>query len=145
MTDPEIAVSLHISSDLSEARRLQDEIEEALYSSSYSDRDVFAIRLALEEALVNAIKHGNQMDPEKRVAVDYRISVERFEIRIADEGSGFNPEEVPDPTSPENIERPCGRGLLLIRNFMTSVEYLEKGNVVAMCKLRNGETEDEDE
>ena len=103
-----------------------------------SDHDIFSIKLALEEALVNAIKHGNQLDPDKSVRVSYRITPDRFDVKITDEGPGFNPEDVPDPTAPENLERPCGRGLLLIRGFMTSVEYKGKGNVVAMSKVRNG-------
>lgn len=138
MPSSPIAAELVIPSDLAEARRVQEEIEEALTNARYGDRDIFSIKLALEEALVNAIKHGNQMDPDKRVTVSYTVTVDRFDIRIADEGPGFNPVEVPDPTAPENLERPCGRGLLLIRNFMTSVEYIGRGNIVAMSKLKNG-------
>jgi serine/threonine-protein kinase RsbW len=125
-----------IPSDLGEARRVQNEIEEILRACQYTEHDIFAIRLALEEALVNAIKHGNQMDPEKRVRGGYQVTPERFDVRITDEGPGFNPEDVPDPTDPRFIERPCGRGLLLIRGFMTSVEYHGKGNIVTMCKVR---------
>lgn len=137
MTEPPITAEFSFASDLAEARRVQEEIEAALTSVRYGDRDIFSIKLALEEALVNAIKHGNQMDPDKRVSVTYTVSVERFDIRIADEGLGFNPADVPDPTAPENLERPCGRGLLLIRNFMNEVAYHGKGNVVTMWKLRS--------
>lgn len=129
-------VEVTIASELAEARRVQNIIEEALFASAYSEHDVFAIKLALEEALVNAIKHGNQMDPDKRVVVVYRVTPERFDIRITDEGPGFNPEDVPDPTAIENIERPCGRGLLLMRGFMTIVEYHGNGNTVSMAKVR---------
>jgi serine/threonine-protein kinase RsbW len=131
-------VEVTIASDLAEARRIQTLIEEALQASAYSEHDIFSIKLALEEALVNAIKHGNQMDPDKRVFVSYTITTERFDILITDEGPGFNPEEVPDPTAIENIERPCGRGLLLMRGFMTEVQYLGKGNAVSMSKVKNG-------
>ncbi len=134
----QMATELTIPSDLSEARRVQDLIEEALQASAYTEHDIFAIKLALEEALVNAIKHGNQMDPDKRVFVVYHVTPERFDIRITDEGIGFNPEDVPDPTQPENLERCCGRGLLLIRNVITEVSYHGRGNVVTMSKLRNG-------
>lgn len=132
----QMATELTIPSDLSEARRVQDQIEEALQASSYTEHDIFSIKLALEEALVNAIKHGNQMDPDKRVSVVYHITPQRFDVRIADEGAGFNPADVPDPTDPDNLERPCGRGLLLMRGFMTEVEYHGKGNVVSMSKVR---------
>lgn len=133
-----VSTDVTIQSDLSEARLLQNRIEEALQACAYSEHDIFAIKLAVEEALVNAIKHGNQMDPDKRVVVSYQITPERFDVRITDEGPGFNPDDVPDPTDPGNIERPCGRGLLLIRGFMTDVQYHGRGNVVSMSKLRNG-------
>ena len=80
------------------------------------------------------------MDPDKRVFVTYKITPSRFEIRITDEGEGFNPEDVPDPTAIENIERPCGRGLLLMRGFMTEVEYHPPGNSVSMAKVRDAAT-----
>lgn len=132
----QMATELTIPSDLAEARRVQGLIEEALQASAYTEHDIFSIKLALEEALVNAIKHGNQMDPDKRVFVVYNVTAERFDIRITDEGAGFNPADVPDPTDPDNLERPCGRGLLLMRGFMTEVEYHGKGNVVTMAKVR---------
>jgi serine/threonine-protein kinase RsbW len=137
MSATQIAAEVTIASDLAEARRIQNVIEEALQASSYSEHDIFSIKLALEEALVNAIKHGNQMDPDKHVTVSYQVTSDRFDIRITDEGSGFNPEDVPDPTAPENLERPCGRGLLLIRGFMTEVVYHGRGNSVSMSKVRN--------
>jgi serine/threonine-protein kinase RsbW len=137
MTDHPMAVEYTISR-LDDVRQVQADIRDALQASRFGDRDLFSIELALEEALVNAIKHGNQLDPDKRVFVRYEIAGDRFDIRIEDEGPGFNPCDVPDPTAPENLERPCGRGLLLIRNFMTDVQYHGRGNVVTMYKLRNG-------
>jgi serine/threonine-protein kinase RsbW len=131
-------VEVTIASEYAEAQRIQSLIEEALQASAYTEHDIFSIKLALEEALVNAIKHGNQMDPDKRVFVSYAVTTDRFDIRITDEGPGFNPEEVPDPTAIENIERPCGRGLLLMRGFMTEVHYHGKGNTVRMSKIKNG-------
>ena len=133
---PDCSADVTIASDLAEARRIQDVIVESLQACAYSEHDIFSIKLALEEALVNAIKHGNQMDTDKRVHVAYKVTPARFEIRITDEGEGFNPDDVPDPTDPDNIERPCGRGLLLMRGFMTEVEYHGRGNVVSMAKVR---------
>lgn len=132
-------VEVTIASELAEARRIQTLIEEALQALAYTEHDIFGIRLALEEALVNAIKHGNQMDQDKRVIVAYNVTDERFDVLITDEGQGFNPDDVPDPTDPANIERPCGRGLLLMRGFMTEVEYHGKGNTVRMSKIKNGQ------
>ena len=128
-----------IPSDPAEARRIQDEIEGLLKANRYSERDIFGIRLALEEALVNAIKHGNQMDRAKKVRIVYRLLPDRFQVQITDDGAGFDPGDVPDPTAVENIERPCGRGLMLMRHYMTEVSFNERGNSVLMSKaLRNG-------
>jgi serine/threonine-protein kinase RsbW len=124
-----------IPSDPARARVIQDEIERELAARHAHEKDVFGIRLALEEALVNAIKHGNQMDPAKRVFVQYRIAENKFEIHIRDEGAGFDPADVPDPTDIENLERPCGRGLMLMRYYMTEVNYSNRGNVVTMSKV----------
>src|SRR5262249_31303404 len=103
------------------------------------DHDIFGIRLALEEALVNAIKHGNNMDRAKTVRISYRVARDRFDIVITDQGPGFDPADVPDPTAVENLERPCGRGLMLMRHYMSEVAFLDSGNAVRMCKvLANG-------
>lgn len=139
MTDFAYTVEVVISNDLLEARRIQREIEEALHAADYCDRDIFCAKLALEEALVNAVKHGNRMDPAKHVTVRYDVNAERFLIQVCDEGDGFDPDAVPDPTAPENIERPCGRGILLMRRFMSVVAYDKYGNRVVMTKLRTAE------
>jgi serine/threonine-protein kinase RsbW len=134
---------IEIASDPAEARRIQEEIEQHLKAHRFNERDVFCIKLALEEALVNAIKHGNQMDRTKKVRISFRVEAEYFEVRIADEGPGFNPGEVPDPVAAENLERPCGRGLLLMRHYMNEVDFVPPGNAVLMKKTcgraqRNG-------
>jgi serine/threonine-protein kinase RsbW len=127
-----------LPSDLSATSGIQAEIASVLIAFEFAELDIFAIRMAIEEALVNAIKHGNQMDPRKGVRVIYRIRSERFDISITDQGPGFDPSEIPDPTAPENLERPCGRGLLLIRHYMTGVSFEHGGNTIDMHKLRSG-------
>jgi serine/threonine-protein kinase RsbW len=134
-TGPSHSSNLVIPSDPAEARRVQDDIEQVLRSHRFSDRDIFSIKLALEEALVNAIKHGNQMDRAKRVHISYRVAEHRFEVQITDEGPGFDPADVPDPTAVENLERPCGRGVMLMRHYMTEVRYDASGNSVFMTKV----------
>jgi serine/threonine-protein kinase RsbW len=124
-----------ISSDHAEARRVQQDVEQRLQASSANEQDVFSIRLALEEALVNAIKHGNQMDRSRSVRISYRFLPDRFEVRITDEGTGFDPSDVPDPTAVENLDRPCGRGLMLMRHYMTEVSFNERGNSVTMARV----------
>jgi serine/threonine-protein kinase RsbW len=131
-------VELTIPSEPAHARRVQEEIELLLKTHHYPDKDVFCIKLAVEEALVNAIKHGNQMDRSKKVRIAYRVERDRFDIEIVDEGPGFDPGDVPDPTCVENLERPCGRGLMLMRHYMNAVRYNRSGNAVSMTKLRNG-------
>lgn len=129
---------ISIPSTTDEAHRIQQGILELLEAHRFSDRDIFAIKLAIEEAIVNAIKHGNQMDPNKRVHISFRVDEDVFYIRVRDEGSGFDPDQVPDPTQEEYLERPSGRGLLLMRHYMNEVHFLEGGTVVFMWKRRNG-------
>ena len=132
-------IEVVIASDTAEARRVQEEIEQLLKRHQYGERDIFGIRLALEEALINAIKHGNQMDRARKVHIAYRLEPGHFEVHVTDEGSGFDPCDVPDPCAPENLERPCGRGLMLMRHYMSEVRYNDRGNAVVMSKLfRNG-------
>lgn len=132
------AIDVRIPSDPCEARKIQEAIEDALKAHAYCERDIFSIRLALEEALVNAIKHGNQMDRGKKVRIAYNVAPDRFDVLVADEGLGFDPNDLPDPTAVENLERPCGRGVMLMRHYMTIVDYRDRGNTVCMSKIRNG-------
>jgi serine/threonine-protein kinase RsbW len=106
----------------------------AMAAQNHTEKDLWSMCLALEEALVNALKHGHQFDPAKRVRVRFCVDPKRTLVRIRDEGAGFNPEEVADPTEPENLDRVCGRGLLLMRSFMTWVRHNKRGNVVILCK-----------
>jgi serine/threonine-protein kinase RsbW len=110
---------------------------DALAPFTYPERDLFAIRLALEEAIVNAVRHGHRNDPSKTVRVRYQVSEQQLTVEIQDEGPGFDPEGVPDPLAPGNLERPGGRGVFLMRHYMTWVSYNERGNVVTMCRRRS--------
>jgi serine/threonine-protein kinase RsbW len=132
------STAVAIRSDPAEARRVQEEIEQQLKANDFNEKDIFSIKLALEEALINAIKHGNRFDKNKKVHIAYSVQPERFEVRITDEGTGFDPTDVPDPTAVENLERPCGRGLMLMRYYMSEVSFANNGNCVSMTKLRNG-------
>ena len=132
---PQYSADLTIPSDAAEARRVQETIERELKGTLFSEKEIFSIKLALEEALVNAIKHGNQLDRTKSVHISYRVLAERFEIRITDEGTGFDPTDVPDPTAVENLERPCGRGLMLMRHYMSEVAFTGNGNGIRMSKV----------
>ncbi len=121
---------------LAEIRGTERDVLTRLRELAYDEDHLFAVRLSLEEALVNAMRHGNHFDPNRSVRVWYRISPDRVEIRVADEGTGFDPGGVPDPTADENLDKPCGRGIMLMRCYMDKVEFSPRGNEVFMVKHR---------
>jgi serine/threonine-protein kinase RsbW len=125
-----------IPSELAAGHQILEELLGRLRAESWSSRDIFGIHLALEEAIVNAIKHGNCLDANKHVHVICRSTADKVWIEISDQGPGFDPEAVPDCTDPKHIDCPNGRGIMLMRNYMTRVEYSSRGNVVTMEKLR---------
>lgn len=126
-----------IPSDTLAARAIQMRIVEILEELDYPMADVMGVRLALEEVLMNAIKHGNKQDPAKVVRVQYQVTEEQVAVEVEDQGEGFTPDDVPDPTLPENLERPGGRGVFLIQQFMSEVEYNPRGNLVRLKKVRS--------
>jgi serine/threonine-protein kinase RsbW len=93
-------------------------------------------RVGVTEALANAILYGNRGDPRKSVRVAVAVDASAVEVEVRDEGAGFDPSIVPDPTLPENIERPGGRGIFLIRELMDEVHYGPPGNSVRMVLRR---------
>ena len=119
-----------------DAKRLLESVLARLEGENWYPHDIFGIHLALEEALVNAVKHGNKFDEAKRVHVVVRLSPDRLCVRIRDEGPGFVVEDVPDCTQEENLEKCSGRGIMLMRNFMTRVEYTDDGRTVTLEKTR---------
>jgi serine/threonine-protein kinase RsbW len=116
--------------------KLCKEILEDVKSNQFSPDEMFGIHLSIEEAMMNAVKHGNGDDPHKKIQVEYSLTPNRFDISITDEGGGFRPVEVPDPRCGENLYKPAGRGLLLMRAYMDSVEYNKAGNCVRMVKRK---------
>jgi serine/threonine-protein kinase RsbW len=125
---------LVVPNDLCSARRLEERIMAKLAACNYGADVTFAIKLALEEALTNAVKHGNDNDTSKRLVVRYAVSPQRTIIMVRDEGHGFAPHRVPDPTADENLERPSGRGIMLMQAYMTRVHFNESGNEVWLLK-----------
>src|SRR5918998_1452915 len=90
--------------------------------------------VALDEAFVNAVKHGNRNDPTKLVRITAELSSKEARFTVEDEGEGFNVQEIPDPCDPENLFKSSGRGVLLIYNIMDEVKYNERGNRLTMIK-----------
>ena len=125
---------LRIPSEASAGKQFIEELLAQLHDDQWIEHDIFGVHLAVEEAIVNAIKHGNRNDASKEVHVVIKTSPRSIRIEITDQGSGFNLADVPDPTDDENLEAPSGRGIMLMRSFMSFVEYNEKGNRVVMEK-----------
>lgn len=107
-----------------------------LGSYGYCEDNAFAVRLALEEAFYNAVRHGNQMDTDKKVEITLSVGADKVEISMTDTGCGFNPNAVPDCRLGENLYKTEGRGLLLMRSYMDVVEFNEEGNSVHMVKYK---------
>lgn len=143
--DPAEEFEEKIPSETAAGQKVQERIIETLERLEFPPKDVFGVRLALEEALVNAIKHGNRMDPEKTVRVACRFESEKVRIEIEDQGEGFDWGHLPDPTDLENLEKPCGRGVMLMRAFLNVLEYNEAGNCVVMEKFKGVDVESDDD
>lgn len=111
-------------------------ILEKLKEDNYSQDEIFAVHLAVEEALINAVKHGNKMDSNKKVLIEYSINPNMVEISVTDEGKGFDPRVVPDPRIGKNLLKADGRGLLLMRSYMDIVEFNRIGNKTRMVKYK---------
>ncbi len=128
--------SVDIPSIPEEILDVEETIIEALSHTSFSDTDVFAVRLALDEALANAMKHGNDCDHAKRVFIRFCIEDDAITVSVRDEGPGFDCSDIPDPTIDENLDIPSGRGLLLMKSYMDSVVFSDRGNEVTMVKRK---------
>jgi serine/threonine-protein kinase RsbW len=126
-----------VESKLSAVSGVYSLILSELEANSYDSDGVFSVHLALEEAFVNAVKHGNKNDLAKKVKIEYSASSDKVEIVITDEGAGFDPSAVPDPRYGENLYKANGRGLLLMRSYMDVVEFNKKGNRVRMVRYKN--------
>ena len=114
-------------------------VAEFISRSGISDDAVFGIDMAVREAVTNAVLHGNREDDNKTVDIVLKSSPDAVEISVHDQGPGFNPEDVPDPTAKENILKASGRGIFFMRTFMDEVDWLirpEGGTTVRMLKRR---------
>ncbi len=129
--------SIEIESTLERAAEVEAQILEDCKSCCFQERDFFALKLGLEEAIINAVKHGNKLDPNKHVHIQYRVTPERVDVEIEDEGPGFNPAAVPDPTDEAHLDVPGGRGLLLMRAYMSNVVFNSAGNKVTLTKFND--------
>lgn len=125
-----------IPSKLTELPRVQQAVLDAARLLGFGKEAIFAIRLALDEAVSNAIVHGNKSDPAKEVIIEFGNDGDDFRMDVTDQGCGFCPENLPDPTHEENLTSPHGRGVMLIEAYMTEVRYYRPGNRISMIKRR---------
>ena len=126
-----------ISSRLGNIPPVQDAVLTDLEAAGYPEKCRFAVKLALDEAMANAVRHGNHGDPDQEVTASWEVAEDRVVVTIEDCGCGFEPEEVPDPTADENLHRPHGRGVMLMKAYMTEVRFNEAGNRVTLMKKRD--------
>ena len=135
MTSP-ASYSIVVESKTSAITGVFQQIQAKLVDYNFGTDDIFAVHLTLEEAFLNAVKHGNKMDPSKKVKVEYSIDADKIEISITDQGPGFQPEAVDDPRFGENLFKPGGRGLLLMNSYMDMVKFNREGNSVSMVRYK---------
>jgi len=130
-------VEHQITSDLGQTTGPREAILQEMRRLGYPETACFATKLSLEEALSNAIKHGNCCNADTKVIIRYAVGHEKTAIVIRDEGSGFTPESIPDCTDPSHLSVPSGRGILLMNAYMDEVCYRDQGREVYLVKLRN--------
>ncbi|MFZ6050682.1 ATP-binding protein [Halocola ammonii] len=130
MTETEKEVSFASKTEnIAIAEQLVDEICERY---KISEEHYGNILISLTEAVNNAIVHGNKLDPEKSVKVRFTSTNKTLNFEIEDEGPGFDYDNLPDPTAPENIEKPNGRGVFLMRNLADGCSFEEDGRIVKL-------------
>ena len=132
---PQVRIS--IGSRFEHIDLIQVVVDDALARLGLDDDSRHWVGIAIREAVANAIKHGNQQDPDKEVEVELAIADDQAVIRVIDQGDGFDPQEVGDPLAPENLLKPNGRGIFYMKSFMDEIEYSSRpdgGTVVTLRK-----------
>jgi len=142
MPDDAVRFHLTVGSRFENIELVQTVLKDTLERIGCQDDLCHWIDLAVREAVANAIKHGNRNDPDKRVEVDVAVEGEDLVVRVLDQGKGFEPVEVSDPLSPENLLNPNGRGIFYMKSFMDQIEYSfrpEGGTAVTLRKRLSGQ------
>lgn len=127
-----LSASITLHNDPETIRAVEEEILSTAQARGYPEAGRFAIRLALEEAVYNAFRHGHKDLPDEPVGLEWAFQDDSLTISVSDKGPGFDPDLIPDPTSEDRLELPHGRGLMLMKAYMSSIEYNEAGNRVTM-------------
>jgi len=131
-------VSFTVDSNLQSVDKIEQTAEEYAERAGFDEDTSAHIAMAVREAGVNAVMHGNAYDPEKHVSVTFEMTADLLTVRVADQGQGLDPDTIPDPLAPENILRGSGRGIFLIRAFMDEVHFrqLHPGTELTLIKHR---------
>ena len=130
-------ISVRVPTDLTVVEETVDLVARHCLASGIPPRVArFVVRVALCEALANAIQYGNQLDPAKRVDVRVQVDDDALQVFVHDEGEGFDPTKVPNPTDPGRLHLEQGRGLFLIRQLMDEVRFNARGNAICMIIRR---------
>ncbi len=132
------AVRIELRRDRAEIDAFIDRVLLEASANGFPDGSLFGIRLALEEAITNAFEHGHEHLAHAAVQADYRVDAQAVDVAVEDQGPGFNPDTLPDPTAEENISKPSGRGVMLMRAYMTEVRFNPSGNRVRLIYRRQG-------
>ena len=129
-------VAYTLDSTLDSVNMVEQTAEQLATKAGFSDEDLHKITMSVREAAVNAVLHGNAYDPGKKITVAYETTPEKLAITISDEGSGMDPESLPDPLAEENLLKTSGRGIFLIRSFMDEVKIrdLHPGTEIVLIK-----------
>ena len=129
-------MNLVLSSTMESVAEVEAAAERLAVEAELDDDECFKIAMALREAAVNAVLHGNEYDPTKKIRVSMENTGEALVFTIADEGKGLDPTTLPDPLAPENLLRGTGRGIFLIRSFMDEVNFrqLQPGTEMTLVK-----------
>ena len=136
-TDTRLHAHLVLASRFENIEVAERTLVDLCQRAGYAGDEEYWLVTALREAVANAVRHGNQKDPARVVRVAYTIENSTVTIRVEDEGEGFDPEDIPDPTNPENLLRPSGRGIFYMRQFMNRVDFSTipgGGTAVVMVK-----------
>ena len=116
--------------------KIESSVLALMESLHYCEDSIFSVRVAIEEALANALLHGHGGDTSKEIEVTWLVNDVAVEFSVTDQGRGYDPSSIPDPTADENLNIPSGRGLAMINAFMDEVVLNERGNQVYMKRLR---------
>ena len=130
-------IKIEIPSLLENIRMIESFIDNAKEEYQFDDGIYGNIMIAVTESVNNAIRHGNKLDPNKNVKLSLELNESQITFFIEDEGNGFDYNNLPDPTAPENIEKPGGRGIFLMRHLADEVNFKEQGKQVVLSFYMN--------